>query len=78
MEPGMSPIWPSAAGVAPFLVTYSSFSITSPDLGSCMHNSTWHGPSSHSVCWQARRKGEATESADRQIATKLWTTFDAC
>ena len=40
MDPGMRPIWPSAAGVAPFLVTYSSFSITSPDLGSCMHDRT--------------------------------------
>ena len=35
MEPGMRPNCPSAAGVAPFLVTYRSLSITSPDFGSC-------------------------------------------
>ena len=71
----MRPIWPSAAGVAPFLVTYSSFSITSPDLGSCMHNSTWHGQCSHSVCWQAPMQGQAADAAYLQNAAESWEHF---
>ena len=35
MDPGMSPSWPSLAGVAPFRVTHRSRSTASPVRGSC-------------------------------------------
>lgn len=37
MEPGMSPSWPSLAGVAPLRVTHRSRSTASPVRGSCPH-----------------------------------------